>query len=185
MLVEVFKFSSRFAAQVSRDPLGNAEDSAERHTHAMAIKASYAHTNLIARDWQLLAQFYQSVFGCTPVPPERHLKGQDLERGTGVPGSELHGVHMRLPGHGDQGPTLEIFTYTRLAEGSLPAVNRPGFGHIAFGVPDVTEAQNEVIQAGGSALGEIVTIQLPTGAKVRWCYVRDPEGNIIELQSWS
>jgi len=151
----------------------------------MAIRATYGHTNLIARDWQQLAQFYQSVFGCIPVPPERHLKGQDLERGTGVAGSEIHGVHLRLPGFGEQGPTLEIFTYTRLEDGSIPAVNKTGFGHIAFGVSDVVDAQRAVIQAGGGALGDVVTIQLPTGAKVTWCYVRDPEGNIIELQSWS
>jgi predicted enzyme related to lactoylglutathione lyase len=151
----------------------------------MAIKAAYAHTNLIARDWQQLAQFYQLVFGCTPVPPERHLRGQDLERGTGVADSEVHGVHLRLPGHGEQGPTLEIFTYARLADGIMPAVNRPGFAHIAFGVSDVAEAQLAVVEAGGDIVGDVVTIQLPTGAKVTWCYVRDPEGNIIELQSWS
>jgi predicted enzyme related to lactoylglutathione lyase len=151
----------------------------------MTIQATYAHTNLIARDWQKLSAFYQTVFGCVPVPPERHLKGSDLERGTGVAGSEIHGVHLRLPGFGEKGPTLEIFTYTLLGEGSAPAVNNPGFGHIAFGVTDVVDARKAVIQAGGGAVGEVVTIQLPTGAKVTWCYVHDPEGNIIELQSWS
>ena len=151
----------------------------------MAIKATYAHTNLIARDWQRLAQFYQSVFGCTPVPPERHLKGQDLERGTGVADSEIHGVHLRLPGHGEHGPTLEIFSYTQPAEGITPVVNRPGFAHIAFAVSDVVEAQRVVLQSGGDTVGDVVTIQLPTGARVTWCYVYDPEGNIIELQSWS
>jgi catechol 2,3-dioxygenase-like lactoylglutathione lyase family enzyme len=151
----------------------------------MAIKAAYAHTNLIARDWQRLAQFYQSVFGCTPVPPERHLRGQDLERGTGVADSEIHGVHLRLPGHGEHGPTLEIFSYTRPAEAITPLVNRPGFAHIAFAVSDVVDARRVVLQAGGNTVGDVVTIQLPTGARVTWCYVYDPEGNIIELQSWS
>jgi predicted enzyme related to lactoylglutathione lyase len=67
----------------------------------------------------------------------------------------------------------------------MPVVNRSGFAHIAFGVSDVAEAQQAVILAGGDTLGDVVTIQLSTGAKVTWCYVRDPEGNIIELQSWS
>ncbi len=53
----------------------------------MAIQAKYVHTNLIARDWRALAQFYTQVFGCTPVPPERNLSGEVLERGTGVPGA--------------------------------------------------------------------------------------------------
>ena len=150
----------------------------------MAISAKYAHTNLIAEDWQRLSQFYQEVFECIPVPPERHLRGPDLERGTGVVGSEVHGVHLRLPGHGDGGPTLEIFSYTIFASGQRPAINRAGFAHIAFAVPNVAEAQQTVIRAGGSKVGDVVTLQLSTGAKVTWCYARDPEGNIIELQSW-
>jgi hypothetical protein len=39
------------------------------------MKARYKYTNLIARDWQRLAQFYEDVFGCVRVPPERHLSG--------------------------------------------------------------------------------------------------------------
>ena len=72
------------------------------------MHARYVHTNLIARDWRALADFYQRVFGCVPVPPERDLSGPAMEAGTGVP-----------------------------------------------------------------------------GAQVTWCYVADPEANIIELQAWS
>ncbi len=64
-------------------------------------------------------------------------------------------------------------------------MNRPGFGHIAFVVDDVIKARNEVLAAGGGSVGEIVTLHLTTGVKVTWCYVPDPEGNIIELQAWS
>jgi predicted enzyme related to lactoylglutathione lyase len=151
----------------------------------MALAASYVHTNLIAEDWRALASFYQELFGCTPVPPERDFQGEKLEAGTGLPGAHLRGVHLRLPGCGEDGPTLEIFNYTMLEERGRTAVNRPGFGHIAFSVPDVAAAQEAVLQAGGGAVGEIVTLQVATGAKVTWCYVTDPEGNLIELQSWS
>ena len=151
----------------------------------MSIDAKYVHTNLIARDWQKLSRFYQEVFGCKPVPPERHYQGADLERGTGVRGSEVHGVHLRMPGYDDNGPTLEIFSYSILNQGQTQAVNRPGFAHIAFSVTDVAKAHDMVLQAGGKAMGEIVTLQTSAGARVTWCYVTDPEGNIIELQSWS
>jgi catechol 2,3-dioxygenase-like lactoylglutathione lyase family enzyme len=103
--------------------------------------ARYGHTNLIAKDWRALARFYQEQFGCTPVPPERDFKGKDLERGTGIPGAELRGAHLRLPGHGAEGPTLEIFNYNILKEKPGVAVNRPGFGHIAFVVDDVPSAR--------------------------------------------
>lgn len=147
--------------------------------------ARYGHTNVIARDWRALAAFYEGVFGCEPVPPERDFAGPELEAGTGVPAARLQGVHLRLPGHGPDGPTLEIFHYTKLAEGVPTAVNRPGFGHIAFTVGDVAAAREEVLAAGGRPLGEIVTLTTATGARVTWCYVTDPEGNAIELQSWS
>jgi predicted enzyme related to lactoylglutathione lyase len=79
----------------------------------------------------------------------------------------------------------KIINYNILEGRDKTAVNRPGFGRIAFSVKDVEMAQKEVLQAGGHAVGEIVTLQTATGAKVTWCYVSDPEGNIIELQSWS
>jgi predicted enzyme related to lactoylglutathione lyase len=151
----------------------------------MIAGAKYGHTNLIARDWKRLAVFYEEQFGCVPVPPERDFKGPDLERGTAVPGAELRGVHLRLPGHGAEGPTLEIFNYNVLVDGVETAVNRPGFGHIAFVVDDVPSAREAVLAAGGRAVGEIVTLTTATGSQVTWVYVTDPEGNVIELQSWS
>jgi len=151
----------------------------------MISGARYVHTNLIARDWQALARFYQAHFGCVPVLPERNYAGRDLEAGTGVPGASLCGVHLRLPGVDAKGPTLEIFTYSRLADGAAPAANRPGFAHIAFEVTSVRAARDEIIGAGGQAVGDVVALETATGARVKWCYVTDPEGNIIELQSWS
>ena len=80
------------------------------------VQARYAHTNLIAQDWRALAEFYQRVFGCVPVPPERDLSGPIMEAGTGLPGAHLRGMHLRLPGYGDAGPTLEIFNYSALEQ---------------------------------------------------------------------
>ena len=51
----------------------------------------YAHTNIVAEDWRKLAAFYQTVFACTPVPPERNQSGEVLARATGVPGAALQG----------------------------------------------------------------------------------------------
>jgi predicted enzyme related to lactoylglutathione lyase len=67
----------------------------------------------------------------------------------------------------------------------VAAVNRPGFGHIAFSVEDVKSAREAVLAAGGHPVGDIVTLEVATDARVTWCYVTDPEGNIIELQTWS
>jgi catechol 2,3-dioxygenase-like lactoylglutathione lyase family enzyme len=131
------------------------------------LAARFGHVNLIARDWRMLAEWYTRVFGCELVPPERDYSGPDLAAGTGVPDAALRGVHLRLPGHGPTGPTLEIYQFASMPAPLRLAANRPGFQHIAFAVPSV------------------VTLQTADGRYVTWAYVTDPEGNIVELQSWS
>jgi predicted enzyme related to lactoylglutathione lyase len=52
-------------------------------------------------------------------------------------------------------------------------------------VPDVAAGRATVISEGGGAVGATVTSTTTDGRHVTWVYVTDPEGNIIELQSWS
>src|SRR6188472_426291 len=99
--------------------------------------------------------------------------------------AHLSGVHLRLPDYGDDGPTLEIFSYNQLVEPELPSANQCGFGHIAFAVDDVDEALQAVIAAGGSTVGNIVTTEVDGVGVLRAVYARAPEGNIVELQKWS
>jgi len=148
------------------------------------VRAKYTHTNLVARNWRKLARFYEIVFSCVPMPPERDLHGEGLERGSGVPGARIKGVHLRLPGYGSDGPTVEIFQYAQAVDRERPVANRPGLGHLAFEVDDVSAAERAVLAAGGSKLGEIVTFDVPGAGTITWTYIRDPEDNIIELQSW-
>ena len=149
----------------------------------MSLAAKYVHTNLIAADWRSLAAFYQTVFGCTPVPPERDYSGAQLEALTQLVGAHQRGMHLRLPSCGESGPTLEIFELTPDFETSR-AVQRRGYGRIAFEVPDVQEAQRAVIAAGGSSIGEVVTLTRSDDWHVTLCYAADPEGNAVELLTW-
>jgi predicted enzyme related to lactoylglutathione lyase len=149
------------------------------------VEARFAHTNIVARDWRRLAAFYKDVFGCTPVPPERDLQGEWLDAATGLQGAHIQGVHLRLPGYGDGGPTLEIFQYNHPAERPGTAINRPGLAHIAFAVDDVEAALDALLEAGGSTIGELVSLHIPDAGTITFLYAADPEGNIIELQRWS
>ena len=144
----------------------------------------YKHTNIIARDWKMLAQFYEQVFGCVRLPPERHLSGAWLEKGTGVPDARFSGVHLRLPGWGEDGPTLEIFQYAQNEPKLTPEANREGFVHIAFEVDDVEKTLDMVRGHGGGAVGEVVTHEVKGVGRLVFVYATDPEGNILELQSW-
>ena len=148
------------------------------------FESKYVHTNLVAEDWKKLATFYENVFGCKPVPPERKLSGKLLDDAIGLKDSELCGMHLRLPGYDDKGPTLEIFQYNIKKQRGKITPNRPGFGHIAFAVNDVEKAKEAVLKAGGGMLGKISKLNVPGAGSVSFVYVTDPEGNIIELQKW-
>jgi len=56
--------------------------------------------------------------------------------------------------------------------------------HLAFRVEDVAEAVECVLEGGGSRLGELVRRDVPGAGVLTFAYVRDPEGNILELQRW-
>ena len=145
----------------------------------------YAHTNITAENWRELANFYGEVLECVRLEPERNQTGEWLERGTGVPGAALDGVHLRLPGHGENGPTLEIYAYTAMLEKPEVMANRKGLGHLAFAVDDVERTLEAVVAHGGRVLGETVTTAVPGAGRVTFVYATDPEGNILELQRWA
>lgn len=146
------------------------------------MRARFVHTNVIARDWRALARFYVRVFGCEVLAPERDYRGPELDAGTGLDGAHLTGAHLKLPG---TAVTLEVYQYDALIDRAPIAINRGGLGHLAFEVDDVRAALEEVRANGGGAVGELVTLTTQTGGKVTWVYATDPEGNVVELQSWA
>lgn len=144
----------------------------------------FAHTNIVAKDWQILSEFYINVFDCKIKPPERRLSGAWLDRATGLQNAALEGVHLLLPGHGDNGPTLEIFSYQEMHDGNLIMADHIGITHIAFEVHDVDQTLEEAIKHGGQLLGQITEKTVDRVGELKFVYFRDPEGNIIEIQSW-
>ncbi len=144
----------------------------------------YSHTNLIAKDWKRLSQFYIDVFGCKPVYPERNLSGEWIERLTGINNVKIRGIQLALPGF-ENGPTLEIFEYQpdnlRDVENKI---SKQGFGHIAFHVDSVEAVLARLIEHGGGQLGEVVKKDMEGVGTLTVVYAKDPEDNFIEIQNW-
>ena len=70
--------------------------------------------------------------------------------------------------------------YAETVDRSIPAVNEPGYGHLAFEVLDLNNTIENVLRLGGSLQGQVTNFG--TGEKPHLIvYVRDPEGNILEL----
>lgn len=148
------------------------------------MKAKYKHTNIVAKNWKLLSDFYSDIFGCEFIPPKRELAGDWLDKGSGVKNAKFEGVHLRMPGYSENGPTLEIFQYSEVEDLEPGPANRRGLGHLAFEVDDVDAFYKQILAKGGKSIGEVTTKEIENIGKITFVYVCDPEGNIIELQSW-
>lgn len=144
----------------------------------------YAHTNIIAKDCKRLIQFYKEVFQCKSIGETRDLRGEWLDRMTGIENAHITGEHLCFPGYGEDHPTLEIFSYDTMVEDYGKRVNRCGIAHLAFEVDDVEATLQRVLNAGGSLVGELVKTEYADGRKATFVYATDIEGNILEIQSW-
>lgn len=145
---------------------------------------TFAHTNIITDDWRKLSDFYINVFGCKPLYPERNLKGEWLDKATAIQDAHISGIHLALPGYGGQLPTLEIFQYDSNVQNEVTGANHKGFGHIAFRVDNIKEILDLVIANGGTTVGDLVETEISKVGLLTFIYVRDIDGNMIELQNW-
>ena len=139
----------------------------------------FTHVSMVARDTDRLADFYKTVFGCDDAYPRKNMSGELLSQGNGVPNAEIYAAWLTLPGV--DGAFLEIFQYKNIHDRPTPPVNQTGYGHISFEVEDIHATFNAVIEAGGTPLSEITDFGTAEAPYV-YVYVRDPEGNVVELE---
>lgn len=139
----------------------------------------YLHVCINAKDWRKVSQFYQNVFGCVPLKPQRNYTGEWIEKlWGGLEGFHVEGEHVGVPGYyeGFEGPTLEIFTNNLPAEVPGSSITCYGLTHICFEVDNVEETLNKILENGGSIIS---TFDDPW--HVRCVFTKDVEGNVLEI----
>ena len=144
----------------------------------------FAHTNIVSTNWKALVDFYIKTFDCKIVPPIRNQSGVWLDKGTGLINAKLEGAHLLLPGHGENGPTLEIYQYQNVQNQNNITPNTKGYGHIAFEVESLETTIEILLKNGGKMNGEVTKRKIEGVGEITFVYARDPEGNLIELQRW-
>ena len=148
------------------------------------MKIKFSHINIISKNWKELADFYIRVFDCQPIPPERNLSGRWVDELTDISDVKINGIHLRLPGYENAGPTLEIFEYNKNISFTGKKINLEGFGHIAFAVDDVEQKLDLLLDNGGAVVGKLINTEIDGVGMITVVYAKDPEGNIIEIQKW-
>ena len=138
----------------------------------------FDQVKILARDVHSLAAFYQDALDCELLMPVSDFDDEQLGRAVGAPGKRIRLGFLRLPGRGE-GPILELYEFPDSDEPEWPF--QPGQGHLAFEVDDVGRSATRVVQEGGSYVGEISTWRAPSGNLSTFVFMRDPEGNVVDL----
>ncbi|ADJ15320.1 VOC family protein [Halalkalicoccus jeotgali] len=129
------------------------------------------HVGVTVSDLERAVEFYRDVLGLDVL--ERFtVSGEAFSAGVGVEDATGQFVHL----DGD-GARIELIEYD--PEGDRrpePDVNQPGATHVGLGVSDL-DGFYEGLPEGIETLSEPRTTESGT----RILFVRDPEGNLVEI----
>jgi catechol 2,3-dioxygenase-like lactoylglutathione lyase family enzyme len=135
----------------------------------------FVHVGLVVEDLDETVGFL-TLLGLDCSEPGV-FSGEWIDRIIGLEDVSVELVMARTPDGHDVFEVVRFHSPVDGAQEPPPAANRPGLRHIAFKVDDVRGVVDRVRDAGWETVGEIVDYE---GA-FRLCYIRGPEGLIVEL----
>src|SRR5215213_4569639 len=136
---------------------------------------SFVHIGLVVEDLDETVRFL-GLLGLDCGEPAVH-GGEWIDRIIGLEDATVEIVMARTPDGTDVFEVVRFRSPTAGAHEPAPAANRPGLRHVAFKVDDVRDVVDRVREAGWETIGEIVDYE----GMFLLCYVRGPEGLIVEL----
>jgi lactoylglutathione lyase len=124
------------------------------------------HAGLSVADLDAARAFYERALGF------------ELELAFELPGG-IRGAMLRL----ESGGRLELFEHPEPVAGLTPAspleaLGTRGYGHFAVGAPDIDALFARAVEAGAT---DLVSPRPSPEPGVRFAFVADPEGNLVEL----
>lgn len=135
----------------------------------------FVHIGIVVEDLDEMVRFL-TVLGFACGRPAVH-GGEWIDRIIGLEDASVEVVMARGPGGSDVFEVVRFRSPTAGAQEAVPATNRPGLRHVAFTVDDLRGVIDRVREAGWDTVGEIVDYE----GMFLLCYVRGPEGLIVEL----
>ena len=135
----------------------------------------FVHVGLVVEDLDETVRFL-TVLGFDCGQPGV-VSGDWIDRIVGLSNVTVEIVMVSAPDGADMFEVVRFHSPPAGTDEPAPAVNRPGLRHIAFTVHDLRGLVDRVRTAGWDTVGEIVDY----GSTFRLCYLRGPEGLIVEL----
>jgi len=141
----------------------------------MSGVTGFVHVGLVVEDLDETVRFL-ALLGLECSEPGT-FGGEWIDRIIGLEGVTVELVMVRAPDGTDVFEVVRFQSPSAGAQERAPAANRPGLRHVAFTVDDVHGVVDRVREAGWETIGEIVDYE----NVFLLCYVRGPEGLIVEL----
>jgi len=135
----------------------------------------FVHLGLVVEDLDETVRFLE-LLGLDCGEPEV-FSGEWIGRIIGLENVTVELVMARAPDGSDMLEVVRFHSPSAEAQEPAPPANRPGLRHVAFKVDDVRGVVDRVRDAGWETVGEIVDYE----GIFLLCYVRGPEGLIVEL----
>jgi glyoxylase I family protein len=140
------------------------------------------HLNIVVADMERSLAFYVGLLGMR-VTFETELVGDWISEVVGLSGAVARCVFCQPEGGGAR---LELLEYRRPAGVAFPEnrlANTLGLRHFALEVDDLDAWYTRLTAAGVEAVSAPVTVpfRIVDGIQKRLCYLRDPDGVIVEL----
>lgn len=133
------------------------------------------HVGVVVEDLPAAIEFFVALG--LELRGEGSVEGEWVDRIVGLDGIQVEMAMLRTPG-GDAEVELVKFLSPPAGGGDRDAPsNTPGLRHLAFAVTDIDTLLAGLQARGTEMIGELVRYQ----DSYRLCYVRGPEGIIVEL----
>jgi catechol 2,3-dioxygenase-like lactoylglutathione lyase family enzyme len=140
-----------------------------------ASVTDFVHIGLVVEDLEETVRFLALLgFDCSKPAV---FSGEWINRIVGLENVTVEVVMARAPDGSDMFEVVRFLAPSAGAQDPAPAANRPGLRHVAFNVDNVHGVVERVRAGGWETVGEIVNFD----NTFLLCYVRGPEGLIVEF----
>lgn len=138
------------------------------------------HTAIIVKNLDKSIYFYHDLLGLEfSNEPSPWFEGPELEKGVNVPHAKLRQVSLWV----GKNSTLELIEYANRPDGNDTPIQQNYLGamHMAFQVPNIEQAFEELRSKGIEFYSEPNIVDDGVLAGWRWVYFHDPDGIPLEL----